>query len=1084
MKKFLKGTLSLLLAVIMVISVAAPALPSIQLAPKASAATFNSKSTISLVDPNTHKTASTQYMYGNADYLCLKLVSTTNLTDEFTFVLYSDANHKNVVASYTTSAKKGTKYINLIFDLTKLKTKTYYAVVYVKKYDPVYRKMRYDESTKKSYTIKVNKKGTSLNKMNTVMYGHENTDQGPRIYWFSVPGATGYYVYRRNPDTGKYVKIGTAKKSGSTYSSYVDKGKKGKSETCRYKVVAYNSKTKTPISLESIKIKMIPVPKLTIAVMSDNRLKISWPDYGNQSYCELYRRSAKSEWELVGNRSGEEWLYVDCSKLNSNTVYYYSLLVRTSSGAYAAFDTKGKAHRYMKAPKINAATYPETGGVTVNWDSISGADSYKVYRRIGSGYINDSYPKSKYWECIATVPATQTSFTDQSVSKFDPNYYTVNACVKGVEGSYKEYGRAAQVLEQPVLKSLSINNNQVELKWAPANKQKVESYNIYKKTADGWQIFEKNYIGKGMVVERSENTIIESTYTVQACREGVESSTFDENGITLKYYPEIDFSIYNALGDNAVFSCSVPKNSENTRIYRKTQDTEYELLYETTDKTFRYSSAIENDVQYTYKVVYVYNGVEIESAAVTKNYCFCNNGSYELVEGEYSVYESDALGYYIVSLINCSVDEIDSIIIYEKDESGEWVHCKTGTYLRNTSNGTVPSIRFPRVDEGIKEYAVTVVKADGVVSKPVGNTVVIDANNYCNNINIKGEKDTVTFTWDPETVKADKVLIYSKDKLVASVDAGLGTYKLEGIKPNFFSLLTVRTKTNKFTSFHKKEQKYIYLTAPDFNIKSSVKAGKESSAVIKVNVLSGNKYYSYAADRRTYVYRKKLGENKWVQIGNTYDTQVEDYTLEPGATYVYTARVKISPAGLSPCKEEGIIFEYLNAPVVSRKQISNGIKLSWKKVKKATGYEVWRKEEGNSLRKLCTLEADKLNYTDSNMPEGVKCVYYIKAISANGHSDYSKAVTHKYLAQPKITKLRNTSKGIEITHNTVKGVNQYYVYRKAANETKWTRIMKCDEYVHIDTTAKKNVKYTYTVKAVSGSYSSTYNTKGWSITRK
>ena len=62
MKNIFKRTLAICLIAIAFVSI---------FAISASASEFYSKSTMVMVDPNTKETASTFYLYGRADYICL-----------------------------------------------------------------------------------------------------------------------------------------------------------------------------------------------------------------------------------------------------------------------------------------------------------------------------------------------------------------------------------------------------------------------------------------------------------------------------------------------------------------------------------------------------------------------------------------------------------------------------------------------------------------------------------------------------------------------------------------------------------------------------------------------------------------------------------------------------------------------------------------------------------------------------------------------------------------------------------------------------------------------------------------------------
>ena len=136
MKKVLKSLVSLMLAIVVVLGVMTP------IAPVASAATIvipthQGNSDMWLVDANTKKTASTIYLYGRADYICLKVKEDGNSrgADEFNFAMYSDSSYKKQVAFYSTGSSAGTKYINIPIAFDDLKSGTYYVKTYVEKWE-------------------------------------------------------------------------------------------------------------------------------------------------------------------------------------------------------------------------------------------------------------------------------------------------------------------------------------------------------------------------------------------------------------------------------------------------------------------------------------------------------------------------------------------------------------------------------------------------------------------------------------------------------------------------------------------------------------------------------------------------------------------------------------------------------------------------------------------------------------------------------------------------------------------------------------------------------------------------------------
>lgn len=83
----------------------------------------------------------------------------------------------------------------------------------------------------------------------------------------------------------------------------------------------------------------------------------------------------------------------------------------------------------------------------------------------------------------------------------------------------------------------------------------------------------------------------------------------------------------------------------------------------------------------------------------------------------------------------------------------------------------------------------------------------------------------------------------------------------------------------------------------------------------------------------------------------------------------------------------------------------------------------------------------------------------------------------------KLKSLVNSTTGPKLTWAKLPTADNYYIYRKAAGETKWTRLttLASTYSSYTDKTAKSGVKYSYTVKANDGKFVSLYNKTGLSI---
>ena len=171
------------------------------------------------------------------------------------------------------------------------------------------------------------------------------------------------------------------------------------------------------------------------------------------------------------------------------------------------------------------------------------------------------------------------------------------------------------------------------------------------------------------------------------------------------------------------------------------------------------------------------------------------------------------------------------------------------------------------------------------------------------------------------------------------------------------------------------------------------------------------------------------------------------------------------------------------------KSVSNtdsGIKLSWAKVSKSSGYIVYRKTVDGSWVKLKKIKDPAVtSFVDKSAKSGVKYVYALKAYSSSYVSAY-KAVEIVRLSTPKLVSAKSTKNGINFKWEEVKGAEGYYVYR-ITGKGSWEKIAKVKNgksVTYLDKSAKKGITYKYMVKAYNGSYKSAYVSKDLSVKDK
>ena len=229
------------------------------------------------------------------------------------------------------------------------------------------------------------------------------------------------------------------------------------------------------------------------------------------------------------------------------------------------------------------------------------------------------------------------------------------------------------------------------------------------------------------------------------------------------------------------------------------------------------------------------------------------------------------------------------------------------------------------------------------------------------------------------------------------------------------------------------------------------------------------------------IFRRQAGTSSWVNIGTTTSTSLLDKNVKSGVYYCYSVRAYNSAGKYS---------DFIQANTENRKYMAtpklttiynhvNGLAIKWNAVAGITkGYRVYRRGAGATY--WTYLGTTKNLYFIDNAVKNNSGEYFRYTVIADGgyHSKFdTNGLYLKRLANPTLTSAASSSAGITVKWSAIKGTTGYYVYRKTANST-WVRVAAVggtNNTTFLDKTAKKGTTYTYTVKAVYGATTSSYN---------
>lgn len=286
---------------------------------------------------------------------------------------------------------------------------------------------------------------------------------------------------------------------------------------------------------------------------------------------------------------------------------------------------------------------------------------------------------------------------------------------------------------------------------------------------------------------------------------------------------------------------------------------------------------------------------------------------------------------------------------------------------------------------------------------------------------------------------------------------------------------------------------YISYNVYNFNVKtgkrlynSDILAQKGASLTsVKKNIIAllNNEYavvFKNAANNPS-----TLDMAKKQQARATSDSALNESLFYLGSNGKLMAKYTYySIAGSGTYYRLSALTAYAAKPTVTKfENVNAGVKLTWGKVSEAAKYRVFAKT-ASGWKKVT--DTASVSYIYRTTASGKKYTFTVRAMDNYGNfiSSYNKTgFSYTFLAAPQITSLTNTSNGIKIRWNAVKGAKTYRLFVKSGTSG-WKKV--CDTTGTGWTNGKvvNGTRYTYTVRCVTASgksYVSGFNATGASI---
>ena len=361
-------------------------------------------------------------------------------------------------------------------------------------------------------------------------------------------------------------------------------------------------------SLKTEDKKAATVQNLRAKALCKATIEISWDALEDADGYVIYRQIGNTSFHYLSETM--ETVYVDQTASETEYSFYRVYpFFNTDDGKITGSSDKyvfAKADKLPAVENLKASTVGEAK-IKITWDSVDGAEAYRVYRQIGN----------TVFQYVTEI--SQTSYVDEQASKEEYNFYRVYPVYRigadVVEGESHAYVFAKGEFDQKLpavsgLKATTVGNSCVKLSWNAVSG--AEGYLIYRQIGNTkfeyrYLVNKTNYTDTTASQDdynyyrvypyytRSDGSLIQGLSDKYVFAKGKLSKTLD---------PVNDLKAY-GVGDGQVYLMWNPvDNAEGYLIYRQIGNTKFEYRYIVGKTNFTDTTA--SKTEYNYYRVYPY----------------------------------------------------------------------------------------------------------------------------------------------------------------------------------------------------------------------------------------------------------------------------------------------------------------------------------------------------------------------------------------------------------------------------------------------------------------------------------------------
>lgn len=315
-----------------------------------------------------------------------------------------------------------------------------------------------------------------------------------------------------------------------------------------------------PLLFKTVKTDTFEKTIITGVTPDAKGMKITWkPTEGADKYV-IYKAKDSGGWENINNNvSANATSYVDESARHGvKETYAVRAFKKDANNKFYSFKTYNTVTGLYVAPVSKVSSANSGDGVKISWSAVSGANGYRVYKRV----TNADGTKTGWMKLVSNT--TAKSYVDKNVANDVKYEYIVRAYI-GKVFSANSSASSVYHYDAPTVKIASVKGG-AKITWNAV--EGAEIYKIYRRNngTNAWTVLKTVTADELSYIDAGATSGKKLDYTVRAY-----SSKGNSNYIakTINYVATPKLTSLTNGTSGAVLKWGAVKGATSYRVYRK-----------------------------------------------------------------------------------------------------------------------------------------------------------------------------------------------------------------------------------------------------------------------------------------------------------------------------------------------------------------------------------------------------------------------------------------------------------------------------------------------------------------------------------